>query len=197
MIEGYLVLSKSVLSPYRGVDRKAFSPVITDEMLNAAAASSPGTKRKSAWEYAQTTWEREAFRLFEEHLVQNAEDFELISDETAAKRIRDLIEPYRGQHEVVLAQVMRNGDHSANWEGDKVFLGYDVAYPGGDYYSAILNGLFCNPHPALSAAYRTKLNRSGLFDDRTPALSYLKEFRAVVSSERNSDFVLLKLFSCG
>jgi len=200
-IAGYLLLPRSLISPYRGVDRQAFVPVITDEMVRAASNISPSTKRTHAWEFAQTTWEREAFRLYEENVLDDPEDLALIVDKSSAKRIRDIIEPYRGGHDLVLCQLIPTQGARPSENGvsvdDCTFLGCDVAYPGGDYYSAILNGLFRNPHPSLSQEFRSRLNRAGLFDSIAVSVDYLEHFRRLVLSEKNAEFVVFKLFLCG
>jgi hypothetical protein len=67
-------------------------------------------------------------------------------------------------------------------------LGYEIAYPGGNFYSAVLNGLFMNPHPGLVLEYKPLLNENGLFEDISSALNYITAFKEVVPSEANSEF---------
>jgi hypothetical protein len=54
------------------------------------------------------------------------------------------------------------------------FLGYDVAYAGGDYYSAIHQDLLVRILPEL-IEWRKKLNYNLLFDDYNEANQFLKE----------------------
>ena len=99
-----------------------------------------------------------------------------------------------GSYEVVWCTVYDLDATPRNWERSSwIRLGFDVAYPGGDYYSAIRNGLFCNPHPGLVLDYEKALNRFGLFEEAEVARNYLDSFREVVSSEANSTFALFGL----
>lgn len=74
-------------------------------------------------------------------------------------------------------------------------LGVDIAYPGGDLYSALRAGLHGpNPSSDLIARYCPFLNENGLFDSLAIADDYLTDFRRCAASERDSDFVFYSLF---
>ena len=198
---GYLVLALSATHRYRGVDRQPFMPELTADML--AQSSENPAKRSHVWEFAQTGWEKEAFKIYEENLVASApDDLPLIGDLRSAERIKDIVEPHRGIHEVVRCELtplsMSHGlaqDHGK--AAGENSLGYDAAYPGGEFYSAVLNGLFRNPHPTLLRDFRARLNEFGLFDGASDAIKYLEIFRSLVPTESNSEFALFRLFSSG
>ncbi len=187
--------------PNSSVDRQAFVPQLTADML--AASSGQSTKKTHVWEFAQTAWEKEAFKIYEANLVASVpDDLPLIGGISSAERIKDIVEPHKGVHEVVLCHVMPTSvwqkakDFQGDGASERSFLGHDIAYPGGDFYSAILNGLFRNPHPRLMQKFRSKLNKLGLFDNLPDAVQYLEEFRNLVPTEKSSEFVLFTLFVC-
>jgi hypothetical protein len=75
-------------------------------------------------------------------------------------------------------------------------IGIDVAYPGGDFYSAVQNGLLgSNPSSDLRDRYGSALNVNRLFDYGEGASDFLASFRAVTLSESDSDFVFYALGS--
>jgi hypothetical protein len=197
-VAGYLVVPVTVTHPYRGVDRRAFVPTITTDMSTAPAH---GQTRTHAWEFARTAWEREAFKIYEEDLSPAApDDLPLIAKKSTAERIKDIIEPYQGEHEVLschLVPITGIAGSLPARTNEGLFLGHDVAYPGGDFYSAILNGLYRNPHPELLRKFRSRLNTFGLFSAVSDLAEYLEDFRNLVPAERGSEFVVYELFLCG
>lgn len=76
------------------------------------------------------------------------------------------------------------------------FLGFDLAYPAGDLYSAVKNGLH-PPHPApeLIRMYGAHLNAYGLFRDPALLVAYLAAFRQEACSEANMDFWTYAVYS--
>ena len=75
------------------------------------------------------------------------------------------------------------------------FLGYDVAYPGGDFYSAIKNGLFVNPDMTLVKMYKHLLNSAGLFSSKEYIPEFVRHFKEVAPTEENSEFSIFNLFA--
>lgn len=59
---------------------------------------------------------------------------------------------------------------------------------GGDYYSAIKNGMFWGLRPLQFDAFLMFLNEFGLFVRIEHAIEYERAFRAVVASEAHSEF---------
>ncbi|MGE0495494.1 MAG: hypothetical protein AB7S38_40185 [Vulcanimicrobiota bacterium] len=84
------------------------------------------------------------------------------------------------------------GDASpAGWS----LRGFDVAYPGGDFYSAT-NQLSSKTVDGdlILAPYRNLLNGWGLFTSIADARRFLIDFREEVETERASDFALWRLY---
>jgi hypothetical protein len=72
------------------------------------------------------------------------------------------------------------------------FLGYDVAYWGGDFFSMILNGLFWKQIPQL-ANFREALNENGLFDSAEVAYAYQGAYLNLPDTEHQGDYCIYKL----
>ena len=72
------------------------------------------------------------------------------------------------------------------------FLGYDVAYWGGDFFSMILNGLFWKQIPHL-ANFRESLNENGLFDSAEVAYAYQGAYLNLPDTEHQGDYCIYKL----
>jgi hypothetical protein len=140
-------------------------------------------------------WRRKAYRLFEDHQVEGApEVLELISTLEIAKRIQSMIEPMIGPHEIIRSLARKfNGERALEAPEDDEFMGSDIAYPGGDFYSAILNGIFVNPDPELVNMYGGHLNENGLFDEPSLDWQCLTQFSSLVISEARSGSVLYQL----
>jgi hypothetical protein len=193
-LEGYMLLPPSPVADYRGVDRNPFAPTLLLNELDPSAQVPEGAT--NIWLFYPPGWRRDAYRFYEEHTVQGTEDtlLSLLASLHAAQEIQRLIEPHIGYHEIVRCEV---------WDVDSMppqypvsepdSLGYDLAYPGGDFYSAILNGLFLNPHPVLLDKYKQLLNASGLFSAPDPVPGYLGQFRQLVPSEEKTEFSIFYL----
>ena len=113
------------------MERNPFAPLIISEgeLLERARAIK---EKPRISDFYRPGWRQDAYRIFEEN-------------KEAAHEIVRIIEPHLGLHEIVHCEIW--GLESL----DKIdpprpsgFLGYDVAYPGGDFYSAVLNGLLVN-----------------------------------------------------
>jgi hypothetical protein len=193
-LRGYLLLPPSRVEPYRGVDRKPFLPSLLEgEMDENAKPMAPhiGT-------FYPPGWRRETYRLYEEHLVAGQDDFDpfLLADIQVARQIQHLIDPHAGAHEIVACEIWgldpRTDEEVRPEPG---FLGHDVAYLGGDFYSAVLNGLYVNPAHELVSRYKPLLNECGLFPNRTPLAAYVHDFKKAAPSEADSEFYIWRLVS--
>lgn len=78
------------------------------------------------------------------------------------------------------------------------FLGYDYAYAGGSYYSAILNDIISRRIPAF---YNVQLNSYGLFETYTGVISFVnarQKIKRVECSKKeyleDGDYVIYKLY---
>ena len=76
-------------------------------------------------------------------------------------------------------------------------MGYDLAYLGGDFYSAIKNGLLVNPDRVLIGWDKRDLNEAGLFRSSEIGRDYLQRFRELVPSETPSEFHVYELYLWG
>lgn len=136
ILRGFLLLQPSSTPPYRGVDRQPFAPTLAAEELDPTVQ--PLTPEAPVWTFCRPGWRREAYRLYEENAVHGWGSLALIAEYQTAQRIEQLVEPHIGPHEIVICQVLELGvtpfrEGPPEWNA----LGIDVAYPGGDFYSAM------------------------------------------------------------
>lgn len=193
-LKGYLILPPSPVKGYRGVDRNPFVPLVLNdgELLHKDHGEDNAPR---IYEFYLPGWRQDAYRIYEDNTIEDlAEEIELLKNREAARRIVKIIEPHLGEHEIVLCEIwglesLGEVDPSKR----SGFLGYDVAYPGGDFYSAILNGLLINPHPELASQYAHVLNENRLFPRPDNIPEFIGRFRSLVPSEGDSDFVVYKL----
>jgi len=192
VLDGFVLLGKGVVEGYRGVDRPRFEPSLIDsEIMNM---ETPADEPR-IWKFYPPGWRQSAYRLFEENMVDvDKEDVFLLNNLQIAKKVAELIAPHIGAYEIVRCLI--GHPQRSTFINESVAatnIGYDIAYLGGDYYSAILNGLFVNPHVDLVEIYRAELNRFGLFANSQVALEYLSDFKKKVVTEQSADFYLYKL----
>lgn len=196
-LRGFMLLPSGALEGYHGVDRHPFEPALIDNEIDPEFQS---PKDESCiWVFYPAGWRREAYRLYEENMIKGYEDnmLYLLYSHSAAFEIQRIIEPHLGPHEIVECEIWGldslNSIPILNEEKQPNFMGYDVAYFGGDNYSAILNGLFCTPHPELIAEFKQFLNEFGLFASTKPVLKYIRRFKELVLSEADSEFGIFRL----
>lgn len=221
-LTGFLLLPQSLVPSYRGIDRTSifaveaelshrpvgpvrspFEPALIEGEMDPSYVPKKGDN--AIWPFYSPGWRRDAYRLYEESMVDDGKwDPILLCSRGIAQRIREIIEPHIGPHEIVACEILELNSIRSDEAGEKAtFLGYDVAYPpGGDYYSAINNGLFGDeysysgrqgPLHELVAEYQSLLNQFGLFPNTKPILAYVRRFKELVLSEADSDFLIYKL----
>ena len=197
-IHGYLLLPVGAIPDYQGVNRRPFEIEIIHEEITVPLSE---WDSELIWIYYPPGWRQDAYRLLEENMNRGPyplDDLELIADYEVATEIRALIEPHLGPYEVVECHVWELGDHPVtNIELPAPTLGYDVAYPGGDYFSAIRDGLSNHPtwlHEMPSAELRAKylslLNEYGLFPTPEPITEYMNDFWKVTPYEATRDYAV-------
>jgi len=189
-LRGYMIFPAVPRFGYRGVDRKPLVIAIVDREIGPSAHTDVG----SIWQLYPRGWKRDAYKLYEENLTD--EDHDLLSNVEAAREIRRVIEPHIGPHEIFACAIHGIGDDAHPMASNAArFIGYDIAYSGGDFYSAVLNGLFISPSAELIARFKSSLNGAGLFPDIAVAPEYCRAFRQEVESEANATFVAWALSS--
>jgi hypothetical protein len=154
------------------------------------------------WTIYAPGWRRDACRLYEENMVDHGkwdpDSPDLLASREFAQKMREIIEPHPGPYEIVACDIWEFNSVPPDEAGDTgTFLGYDVAYPpGGDYFSAIRNGLFgglFDPDPKLAEQYRIFLNEFGLFPNTNPILVYIRRFQELYKSEADSEFCVYRV----
>lgn len=219
---GFLLLAPSSVPGYWGVDRNwwrgraepppnaprdyqdsPFVPMLIDgEIMDPSFWPKKGDD--PLWAFYPDGWRRDAYRLYEENVVDpgkwDPDRPDLLSNREVAQKIREIIKPHLGPYEIVACSIWElNSVPSDEAEDKKTFLGYDVAYPpGGDYFSAIRNGLFggmFDPDPGLVEQYRNLLNEFGLFSNTSPILAYFRRFQELYKLEADSEFCVYMLES--
>jgi len=127
------------------------------------------------------------------------DDLDLVSNKEIALEIRNIIEPHLGPHEVVACDIWNIGAASEPQQNGDTFLGFDAAYLGGDFFSAVRAGLFGSPwfyekpNPRLISEYKNALNRFGLFDNAEIISLYIQTFKEEAPSEQDSEFYVWRL----
>ena len=138
---GFLLLAPNPKNRYRGIDRQPFEPLLIDGEMDPNAELPRGASQ--VWMFYAPGWRRDAYRLYEENSVLAFESLYLLVDLKIAYQIKQVIEPHLGPYEVVACEVWPSTSGVyPEARPDKYLLGYDVAYCGGDFYSALYNGLF-------------------------------------------------------
>ena len=191
--KGFMVLACNAASAYRGADREPFVPsLIQTEIVKP---SNPLKGEGKVWMYYSPGWRRDAYKLYEDNLaITSWEELSFINNKNVALQIASLILPHLGPHEVMHCGAMEINMVSAVFsESEDSFLGYDLAYPGGDYYSAIFNGLIYRPNPTLVERYGSLINKYGLFSDHRVLSGYLADFQDLVPSEKDSTFIVYRM----
>jgi hypothetical protein len=188
-LRGYMLFPAVSRSGYRGVDRNPFVLAIFDSEIGPTAHPDVGFM----WQLYPAGWRRDAYKLYEENLTD--EDYDLLSSVEAAREIRRVIEPHIGPHEILACEIRGIGEAHRMDSKDPRFIGYDIAYSGGDFYSAVLNGLFTNASAELIAKYKSLLNGAGLFPEIAVAPEYCRAFKRAVRSEENATFFAWALSS--
>jgi len=218
---GLLLLTPSYVPGYWGVNRfggfdtrpkpppnapkhyqqSPFVPMLIDgELMDRSFWPKKGDK--AVWAFYPAGWRRDAYRLFEENVVDTSkwdpDCQDLLASREVAQKIREIIEPHLGPYEIVACDIWELDSIPSDEVEDKgTFLGYDVAYPpGGDYFSAVRNGLFgglFDPDPELVEHYRNLLNEFGLFSNTGPILAYFRRFQELYKSEADSEFCVYRL----
>ncbi len=196
-LKGFMLLPSSSELGYLGVDRCPFEPSLIDSEIDYSMPVQEGETH--IWAFYPPGWRRNAYQIYEENLVKGGEtDCFLLSSLDAAREIQRILVLNLQNYDIVECEIEPlDGLHNFLCEKSFNFLGYDIAYPGGDYYSAIKNGLFCNPHPILVSEYKHLLNENGLCNSLEVVTKYLIKFRQLTISEANSDFCVYRLFRAG
>ncbi len=185
---GFLILRRQIHSPYRGVDREPFVPVLIQEELEPTFI--PNDPNAPIWTFYRNGWRRDALRLYEQNaLTVQGLTSPLLTSAVAAREVAHLIPNEERAYEVLHCVVI--DFEEANWKSEPSsgFLGFDVAYPGGDFYSAILNGMLIKPNTVLKHRFGGSLNEHRLFSSLEVCTEYLRAFRLEVRTEAAMPFV--------
>jgi hypothetical protein len=196
-VSGFMIFPSARPNEYRGVDRTPFEPTfVEDEMSGGDSVVEP-----HIWTFYPSGWRRDAYRLYEEHMVPNTGGYvDMISSMDVAREIVSQIEPHIGSHEIIFCEVWCLDFPPVPAHEPKQFIGYDLAYFGGDLFSAIKAGIFGHalfrgePFPRLILQFKGRLNKYGLFDSTGPVGEYAMMFKNEAPSEEGSDFHIWRLY---
>jgi hypothetical protein len=177
--EGYLLLQPA-RSGYRGVDRHPFdADGFAFEGNNVSVAAGDAISAIVAQHAVPLSdFPHERF------LLRTAE---------AADRIQRLLAHEGCTYEVVRTHLRDKCISPAKLSPE--FWGIDIAYPGGDFYSAVKNGLYHNGNVELIRQYGSATNEFGLFATCAIASDFLDSFRQCVPSESASKFWYYELYA--
>lgn len=189
LIEGYAILPKCVSGFYCGIDRNPFEPLILSEAFEDTSPI-PDDLSHLIWPMYPAGWRRKAYRLFEENLVESSfNSLQLVKSIKPAREILKIVNGQLEPHEIIYCQLAALT--SSEWKQEhnlKEFLGFDIAYRGGDYYSAIKNGIHIAQSRKLINSFGDYLNPYGLFAEYRHLVNYLSDFKNEFPSEASADF---------
>jgi hypothetical protein len=187
MIQGYILLPKESTTSYYGIDRELFEPLLIEsEIIQHVSRKQYPTVSA----FYPEGWRKTAYQLFESNVVALDDNCDILKDYSTAVEIKNIIDSHLGNHDIFFVEIT---DRSAKFNYSPLCFGYDFAYLGGDFYSAIKNGLFINPSEMLTDKYAAQLNPNGLFDDIKILDNYISDFKTEVASEENSIFWIYRL----
>ena len=187
MIQGYILLPQQSTTGYYGIDRELFEPLLIESEIIQHV---PGKEYSTVSSFYPEGWRKAAYQLFESNSIPLDNNCDILKDFSTATEIENIIDSHLGKHDIFFVEI---SDESAEFNRTTSFFGYDFAYLGGDFYSAIKNGLFINSSEMLYDKYAAKLNRNGLFDDVSFFEDYISDFKMEVASEKNSIFWIYRL----
>jgi hypothetical protein len=199
-LRGLMIFPTARSCDYRGVDRAPFEPTfVEDEMSGKEPATEP-----YIWTFYPPGWRRDAYRLYEENTVPNTgAGLDMLCSLDIAHEIVRIIEPHIGPHEIIACEIWCLEFPPPPNANRKNLIGYDVAYLGGDFFSAIRAGIFGHPlfrgepFPRLVLQFKSQLNKYGLFSSADPVGDYVVRFKEEVPSEEASDFHIWRLDDAG
>jgi hypothetical protein len=187
MIKGFFLIKERTEYKYLGVDGEHFEPTIIGADLSS------GSRNKHIWELHPNGWKKDAIKLFEENMIEELpEDIYLLNNINIAIEIKKMIESHLGKFKIIDCTIYQSKKETIKKSN---IIGFDIAYFGGDYYSAILNGLIINPSSLLYEKYNASLNESELFTNYDLLEEYIFDFKNNVKSEENSDFCFYEIMS--
>jgi hypothetical protein len=199
---GYMLLPVMRALPYQGIDRNPFLPTLTQEVLDSATPLVEGDQNH-VWRFYPPGWQRDAYRLYEENSVPDITDnLYLLANRETATAIKRLIEPHLGLHEIIFCGISNIEDNYRRDLNDGTFLGHDVAYLGGDFFSAVRAAFFGSrwfdekSNPRLTLEFKSFLNQFCLFSITDPIPRFIHRFREEAPSEAHSTFYIWSLTKC-
>ena len=180
-------MPKDSSTSYYGIDRGLFEPRLIESEFEVPV---PNKKYKTVSSFFPEGWRKTAYELYETNEVPNDDNFYMLADYDTACKIKDIIFPHVGEHEIFFIQI---SDKASDFVQALPCYGYDFAYLGGDNYSAVKNGLFVNRSESLFAKYGARLNAHGLFNDPSMFQVYVADFKKETPSEADSSFWVHRL----
>jgi len=197
-LNGFMILPLVAGCKYRGVDRNPFEPLLLDEEMDFSAEITPSSKIS---DFYPQGWRQEAYRLYEqENVVIGETGPSMLVSLDAAVRITRLLPQGLGPHEIlyVSALPIQALPFRDNIRSIGQIIGYDVAYPGGDYYSAVRNAFLVQVNQPTQVndwreGFRQLINEHFLFTAPEQIVEFLTSFKRNAPSEAQSEFMVYRL----
>ncbi|MCR5254942.1 MAG: hypothetical protein K6D96_03350 [Acetatifactor sp.] len=134
-------------------------------------------------------------KFFEDNIEKSWYDSEYVdvcNDEMFIRKYIELSDVHSIDYRILLCDTEKKHPSVSKIMGlDSEFIGYDYAYAGGSYYSAVYNEI------CLGSFTEYKLNSNGLFQEYEQIIDFINEREHRINSGENlekGDFIIYKLF---
>lgn len=149
-----------------------------------------------AWPIGSSVLEEWYPQIFSKALVDLT--FPLLLDIRGALRYCAMCEDAKKAVRLLYCEVLTEHSKTTTVEQHQLltstFLGYDYAYPSGDYYSTVLNDII-DHKGYLSAHWKKFLNSYGLFTEITQILDFADSRKELINSSTYNNEIELGEFT--
>ncbi len=189
IVSGYFIVLDSVKTPiYFGIDRDPFAPILTQQAIDNPSKDFVSID-KGVWTL-YSGWKQQAYKVVEENSTSVGNLDWILNDIEVAKEALDLISKNSEHKKLIFCQIFELRCEIPVFESSEhTFFGYDAAYLGGDYYSAVRSFLESPELQKLMSGHLQNINQYGLLRSAEFVDSFVADFCENVSSERFDDFV--------
>lgn len=152
--------------------------------------------------YLNYEYSKELDKFFEENIEmawRNSDYVDACNNMEYIQKYIDISKKNNVNYRILLCMTEKNQPKMKLPEEDNIiFLGYDYAYTGGSYYSAVLNDIISKRIPQFS---KMKLNENGLFKTYEDIIDFISLRESIKKTSymqdnlfEKGDFTVYKLY---